>query len=495
MSRNPLLLTALLLTAIVAVWGVADTAGLAAFAQAQVAQQFRSRAWFIMLTASLIVVTVLWLAFSRYGKVRLGADEDRPEFSTVSWLTMLFAAGMGVGLLFYGAAEPLTHYHRIETLVGADLAGGHALAVTNFNWAIHAWSIYAVTALVIAYFAYRRQRPGLVSTPIRYAFRRGKWVKPVAWLADLLAIYAIAIGLAGSLAIGIFQVQGGIQNLLGLETGGTALQYGVFLALCVAFLLPLTVDLSKGMARLSNIAMIIAVALMVYILLVGPTHFLMNGIVDSIGTYLSSLVQQSFATYPFFGTEFQEWFHAWTLNYMVWWIAWAPFVGVFVARISKGRTIREFVLGVVLVPSLFSLFWFGVFGGIGFFGVLHTDLPILDVATSNPESTTFFVLEALPLASLTGAATVAAAFLFLITSVVSAAFVLSMFSTGGDENPPVRIKLVWGGILAALGLAMMLTEDVTTVRAIIALGAMAFVFILPLLVIALLKTLKTEERT
>lgn len=494
MFRNPLLLTALVLTAIVAVWGVADTEGLAAFAQAQVAQQFRSRAWFIMLTASLIVVTVLWLAFSRYGKVRLGADDERPEFSTVSWLTMLFAAGMGVGLLFYGAAEPLTHYHRIESLAGPDLAGGHALAITNFNWAIHAWSIYAVTALVIAYFAYRKRRPGLISTPIRYAFRRGKWVKPVAWLADLLAIYAIAIGLAGSLAIGIFQVQGGIQNLFGLEDGSTALQYGVFVVLCIAFLLPLTVDLSKGMAVLSNIAMAIAVGLMLYILLVGPTHFLMNGIVDSVGTYLSSIVQQGFATYPFFGKEFQEWFHAWTLNYMVWWIAWAPFVGVFVARISRGRTIRELVLGVVLAPSLFSLVWFGVFGGIGLFGVLRTDKPILDVAINNPENTTFFVLDALPLASLTGAATVAAAFLFLITSVVSAAFVLSMFSTGGDENPPVKIKLVWGLILAALGFAMMLTGDVTTVRAIIALGAMAFVFILPLLVVALLKTLKTEER-
>ena len=494
MFRNPLLITALLLTAVVAVWGVADTDGLAAFAQAWVAQQFRSRAWFIMLTASLIVVTVLWLAFSPYGRIRLGADDDRPEFSTVSWLSMLFAAGMGVGLLFYGAAEPLTHYHRIETLVGGDLAGGHAMTVTNFNWAIHAWSIYAVTALVIAYFAYRKRQPGLISTPIRYAFRRGKWVRPVAWLADLLAIYAIAIGLAGSLAIGIFQVQGGIQNLLGIEGESTALRYGVFLVLGIAFLLPLTVDLSKGMARLSNIAMMIAVVLMVYILLVGPTHFLMNGIVDSFGSYLSSLVRQSFATFPFFGKEFQEWFQSWTLNYMVWWIAWAPFVGVFVARISKGRTIREFVLGVVLLPSLFSMFWFGVFGGIGLFGVLRTDLPILNVAINNPENTTFFVLEALPLASLTGAATVAAAFLFLITSVVSAAFVLSIFSTGGNENPPVKIKLVWGVILAALGLAMMLTDDVTTVRAIIAMGAMAFVFILPVLVIALLKTLNTEER-
>jgi glycine betaine transporter len=494
MFRNPLLLTALGLTLLVAGWGLADTDGLARFSQAYVAQQFRSRAWFIMLTASLIVVLVLWLAVSRFGRVRLGADEEAPEFSTLSWLTMLFAAGMGVGLLFYGATEPLTHYQRIETLLGPELAGGSALAVTNFNWAIHAWSIYAVTALVIAYFSYRKSQPALISTPIRYAFRRGKWVRVLAWIADLLAIYAIAIGLAGSLAIGIFQVQGGLENLFDLEINGMILRLIVFAVLCVAFLLPLTVDLGKGMARLSNFAMLIAVFLMIYILLVGPTHFLMNGIVDSVGTYLSSLVKQSFSTYPFFGREFQQWFHGWTLNYMVWWIAWAPFVGVFVARISRGRTIREFVLGVVLVPSVFSLFWFGVFGGMGFFGVLHTDFPILEIATQTPEKTTFFVLNALPLSQITGAAMVVGAFLFLVTSVVSAAFVLSMFSTRGDENPPVRVKLVWGVILAALGLAMLLTGDVDTVRAIIALGAMAFVFILPLLAIALLKTLQAEER-
>jgi glycine betaine transporter len=493
--KNPLLLTALVLTALVALWGVLDTAGLAAFAQQEVAQQFESRAWFIMLVASLIVVLVLWLAFSPFGNVRLGADDDRPEFSTVSWLTMLFAAGMGVGLLFYGAAEPLTHYQLIQEQLGAaGPAAGYAMVVTNFNWALHAWCIYAVTALVIAYYAYRKGQPGIIGTPIRYSFRRGGWVRPVAWIADLLAIYAIAIGLAGSLAIGVFQVQGGITNLFGLSGGDDALKLAVFAVLCIAFLVPLSMDLSRGMAVLSNIAMGIAFVLMIFILLVGPTHALMDGIVDSIGGYLSSLVRQSFATFPFFGEAFEEWFHAWTLNYMVWWIAWAPFVGVFVARISRGRTIREFVLGVVFVPSLFSLFWFGVFGGLGFYAAQNTDLPVVDVALSQPENTTFFVLNALPLGSVTGALTVAAAFLFLVTSVVSAAFVLSMFSTGGNEDPPVRIKLIWGVILAALGLAMMLTGDTGVVRSIIALGAIPFVFILPLLAVAFLKTLQREER-
>jgi glycine betaine transporter len=494
MLKNPLLLIALAMTALVALWGVLDTAGLAAFAQQEVGQQFSSRAWFIMLVASLIVVLVLWLAFSPYGTVRLGADADRPEFSTVSWLTMLFAAGMGVGLLFYGAAEPLTHFSLIEQQVPGGPAAGYAMVVTNFNWALHAWCIYAVTALVIAYYAYRKGQPGIIGTPIRYSFRRGRWVRPVAWIADLLAIYAIAIGLAGSLAIGVFQVQGGISNLFGLTGGGDALKLAVFAVLCIAFLVPLTMDLSRGMAVLSNLAMAIAFLLMIFILLVGPTHALMDGIVDSVGGYLSSLVRQSFATFPFFGEAFEQWFHAWTLNYMVWWIAWAPFVGVFVARISRGRTIREFVLGVVFVPSLFSLFWFGVFGGLGFYAAQNTDLPVVDVALNQPENTTFFVLNALPLGSLTGALTVAAAFLFLVTSVVSAAFVLAMFSTGGNEDPPVRIKLVWGVILAALGLAMMLTGDTGVVRSIIALGAIPFVFILPLLAVAFLKTLQREEQ-
>ena len=493
MIRNPLLLTALTMTALVAIWGVVDTDSLAGFARDEVAQQFTSRAWFIMLVSGSIVVTALGLAVSPFGKIRLGADEDRPEFSTLNWLTMLFAAGMGIGLLFYATTEPLTHYSQMEARVGADRAASYALGVTSFNWAIHAWCIYAVTALIIAYFAYRKGQAAIIGTPIRYAFRRGRWVRPVAWLADLLAIYAIAIGLAGSLAMGVFQVQGGIQSLTGMSGNGDWLQFAIFGVLCVAFMLPLTVDLSRGMARLSNLAMGIAVFLMLYLLVLGPTHFLMDGVVDSIGTYLSSFVRQSFATFPFFGKEFQSWFQDWTLNYIVWWIAWAPFVGVFVARISRGRTIREFLVGVVVAPSLFSIFWFGIFGGTGLYGVFNTDLPVLDVALNDPEQTTFFVLDAFPLGSLTGALTVLAAFLFLVTSVVSAAFVLSMFSTGGDENPPVRIKLIWAAILGALGLALMLTGDVGTVRAIIALGAMAFVFILPLLVVAFLKTLRQEE--
>jgi glycine betaine transporter len=253
-------------------------------------------------------------------------------------------------------------------------------------------------------------------------------------------------------------------------------------------------DLGKGMAMLSNTAMAIAGGLLVFVLLAGPTHFLMSGIVESLGAYLAGVLPHGFKTFTFFDERVGDWFESWTLTYMVWWLAWAPFVGVFIARISRGRTIREFILGVVLVPTVFSIFWFGVFGGLGFFQALRTAQPILDVVRDNANETTFFLLGTLPFSALTTAATVIAAFLFIVTSVVSAAFVLAMFSSGGDLNPRVRVKLVWGVILGALGLVMILSGSIEAVKAIIALGAMPFVYIVLLLMVCLLKALKSEAR-
>ena len=453
---------------------------------------FRSRGWFIMLTVSAMLILCFWLAFSRYGRIKLGKDDDEPEFSTVSWLTMLFAAGMGVGLLYWASAEPISHYLLIRDYTNDANAAGMALFITNFHWGLHAWAIYAVTGLTIAYFGFRKGCPSLISAPLIHVFGRNAWTRGVGWLSDLLAIYAIAIGLGGSVAMGVFQVQSGVESLFGLDETGLWLTLSVFGVLCVCYTLPLMVDLGKGMARMSNTAMGIAVALTVFVLLAGPTSFLMNGIVEAIGTYVSAVLPQGFRTYSFFDERVGDHFGAWTLTYMVWWIAWAPFVGVFIARISKGRTIREFVLGVVLVPTVFSIFWFGVFGGMGFYEALHNSSQIVDVVETDINSTTFFLLDALPLSTLTTAATVVAAFLFIITSVVSAAYVLAMFSLGGDLNPSTKVKLAWGAVLGALGLVMILSDSIDAVKSIIALGAMPFVFIVLLLTVCLLKALKRE---
>ena len=492
MLKNPLLLIALTLTGTVALWGIADNQGLTLFANTIVNRMFTSRGWFIMLSVSAMLLISVWLAFSRYGRIRLGKDKDEPEFSTVNWLTMLFAAGMGVGLLYWGAAEPITHYLIIRDYESAHESAGYALFVTNFHWGLHAWAIYAVTGLAIAYFSFRKGCAMLISAPIQYVFGSNPWTRGTGWLSDLLAIYAIAIGLGGSVAMGVFQVQSGVESMFGLAATGLGMSMAIFGILVVAYILPLMVDLSRGMARLSSIAMAIAGGLVIFVLLTGPTGFLMSGITEAIGGYVSGVFDQGFRTYTYFDERVSDWFGAWTLTYMVWWLAWAPFVGVFIARISKGRTIREFILGVVLVPTAFSILWFGVFGGMGFYEVLHSDGSLLEVVKNDVGSTTFFLLDTLPLAFVTSAATVVAAFLFIVTSVVSASWVLAMFSTGGDPDPSTRVKLIWGVILGALGLVMILSGNIEAVKSIIALGALPFVFIVLLLLMCLLKSLKNE---
>ncbi|MGF1529036.1 MAG: BCCT family transporter, partial [Candidatus Competibacterales bacterium] len=344
----------------------------------------------------------------------------------------------------------------------------------------------------IAYFGFRRHCPSLVGAPIIKVFGRRPMAIAVAWLCNLLAIVAIAIGLGGSVAMGVFQVKEGVDVLFGLTDSGMGLTLGIFALLVICYLLPLTVDLSRGMALLSNLAMAIAAGLMIFILLAGPTHFLMGGITQSLGEYFGGALLQGFRTFTFMDERIDNWFQSWTLNYMVWWLAWAPFVGVFIARISRGRTIREFLVGVILGPTLFSVFWFGVFGGVSFYGVLQGDNSLLEVARSNVDGVAFQVLKLFPLPSLTIFAVVVAAFLFIVTSVVSAAFVLGMFSSNGDLNPSPRIKLVWGVILGALGLVMILSGSIDAVKSIIALGALPFVFIVSLLVVCLLKALKQE---
>jgi glycine betaine transporter len=344
----------------------------------------------------------------------------------------------------------------------------------------------------MAYFSFRKGYPNLVSTPMKAVFGQQTLARSVGWFSDLLAIYAIAIGIGGSIAMGVFQVQSGVESLFGLHNPGLWLAAVIFAVLCASYIIPLMVDLSKGMATLSNIAMAIAGGLMIFVLLTGPTYYVMSGITAAIGDYFARVLPHGFQTYTFFDEKVGNWFQSWTLTFMVWWFAWAPFVGVFIARISKGRTIREYILGVILVPTMFSIFWFGVFGSIGFYGVLETEAPILEVVRTNVNNTTFFVLQHLPWSILTTIATVLAAFLFVVTSVVSASFVLSMFSTGGDLNPDTKTKLIWGVILGALGLVMILSNSIDAVKSIIALAALPFIFIVLLVVVCLLKALKSE---
>ncbi len=495
MQSSRILLTASIsLCTLIGLWGVIDPAGLLAIASAIVSQYFLSRGWFVMLSVTIMLLFCLALVFTRVGDIRLGEDWDRPEYSTPTWIAMLFAAGMGVGLLFWAVAEPLTHFHVVQEALPTPLAAEQALLAANFNWGIHAWAVYGTTALTIAYFSFRRQTPMLVSAPLKNLFPGERWAEVVGWLSDFMAITAIAIGVAGSVAMGVYQVADGISVLTGSETAGPVLIITVFLLMIAAYIPPLLVDLGSGMARLSNIAMALAIALVAYVIIMGPSEFLMNSIIGGIGNYVAVVIPRGLETFTFYGTETGKWFQDWTLTYMVWWIAWGPFVGVFVARISKGRTIREFVLGVLVGPTLFSTIWFGAFGGIGIFEALEGRGELLAMTQTNVERMTFALLERLPFSTVTTLATIAAAFLFIVTSVVSAAFVLGMFSTGGNQNPSARVKVTWGLLLGVLGAAMILSGSAQAMKTLISLGALPFVFITVLLLACLVRALIVDLR-
>lgn len=492
LRARSLLIASLVTIAVVGIWGVLDPEGIVSGATIIVDQYFVSRGWFVMLAISAMLVFCVGLAISPYGSIRLGSDDDRPEFSTPSWIAMLFAAGMGVGLLFWAVAEPLTHYRFGSQFMDAPVAAQQALLATNFHWGFHAWAVYGSTALVIAYFAFRRGTPMLVSAPIENLFPNETWARIVGWLSDFMAIVAIAIGVGGSIAMGVFQVADGVDVMMGGEKAAPWLVATVFAIMVAAYLPPLLVDLGAGMSRLSNIAMSIAIGLIAFVIIVGPTEYLMNAIVASFGDYISNAIPRGFQTLNFFDPALVTWFQDWTLTYMVWWIAWGPFVGVFIARISKGRTIREFVLGVLVGPTLFSLIWFGTFGGIGFYDALQGTGELLALTELNVERVTFGLLERLPFTALTTIATIIAAFLFIVTSVVSAAFVLATFSSGGDPNPAPRIRLIWGILLGVLGAAMVLAGSIDAVKKMIALGALPFVFVSVLLCVCMLRALKDE---
>ncbi|MEM6887399.1 MAG: BCCT family transporter [Pseudomonadota bacterium] len=491
MTLNPLLVSALLVSAAIAFWGIFDPQGLGALSASVVALQFESRGWFIMLEASFLLFLAIYLAFSKYGSLRIGPEGSEPEFSTPAWISMLFAAGMGVGLLFFGASEPLTHFSVLRAFQTDPEAASFALFVTYLNWGFHAWAIYGLVGLIIAYFAFRRGRSLLLSAPLLDVYGKRTWARPLAWAFDFLSIVAIAVGLAGSLAMGVFQIQTGLAGVLGIGNS-FALTAVIFVAMCAAFLVPLRRDLGEGMSKLSNMAMGIALALLVFLLIFGPTSYVMNSIVSGFGRYVFNVLPAGFSTTEFFDHSISSWFQDWTLNYMIWWLAWSPFVGIFIARISRGRTIREFLTGVIIAPTLFSIFWFGVFGSIGVHDVLRGAGELLEVNQRSLDATTFALLQQFPLQTITQLATIIAAFLFVVTSVVSAGFTLAMIGTGGDENPSPKIRTVWGAVLGALGLAMVFVNDVSLVRSIIALSAIAFVFIVPILVICLLKSLKKE---
>lgn len=448
-----------------------------------------SWAWLAICTSFLIIS--LYMAFGPYGSVRLGKDDEEPEFGTASWIAMLFAGGMGSGLLLWGPAEPMYHWQGPPGMEGGTAeAARQALVITNLHWGFHAWAIYAVCALVIAYFTFRKGKPSMISTPIKALFGEGPAGESAGKAADILAVLSVVFGLAGSLAMGTLAVRSGSFYAFGTDESVTTALI-ILAILFVCYMLSATTGVDKGIKILSNVNMVIAIAIMLMVLFAGPTRFLFETFIDSIGNYLAGLITMSFKLFPF--EDLGGWSAGWTLTYLIWWIAWGPFIGIFVARISRGRTIREFCIGVIFVPTLFSMLWFAVFGGAGMYIEMFGGGGLKEIIFEDATKALFAFLEYFPAANILNALAVALMFIFLVTSADSGTFVLSMMTTNGNLNPPVAQKMVWGTLIAALTTGTLIAESVTVAKAMAITGAIPFTVIVLMQLVGFFREIRHER--
>lgn len=387
-------------------------------------------------------------------------------------------------------AEPVSHFANPPGMPGGSPAAAReAMVITNLHWGLHAWSIYGVCALVIAYFAFRLKRGSMVSTPLRSLFAGAAGAR-AATAADVLGVVAVVFGLAGSLAMGVLQVRAGLSSTVATPENDL-MALAILAVLFVCYMLSASTGVDKGIRILSNINMAIAMALMLFVLFAGPTAFILESFVDTLGAYASRFLQMSFRLFPYEGLT--DWSASWTLTYLIWWLAWGPFVGIFIARISRGRTIREFCIGVILAPTVFSIFWFSVFGGAGVYVELFGPGGLAELVAEDVSVALFAFFEIFPMSIVPMTAALVLIFVFLVTSADSATFVLSMMTTDGDLNPPILHKMVWGVLIALITGATLLSGSIAVARAMAATGAIPFSAILILQIAGFLRALGENE--
>ena len=470
-------------------WGVLSTESLASVAGAALEWVIATFGWaFVVSTASFLTLATV-LAFSRFGRIPLGKDEDRPEFRTASWIAMMFSAGMGIGLMFFAVAEPISHLAAPPAGTARPLseaAAQQAMAISYFHWALHPWAIYAIVGLALAFFTFRKGMPNLISTAFHPLI--GDRVNgPIGKSIDILAIFATLFGSATSLGLGALQINGGLDFLWGIEpANGVAVAIIAVLTAC--FVLSAVSGVSRGIQWLSNANMVLALALVLFLLIVGPTVFQLETLVESVGGYIALLIPASFRTGAF-GDE--EWLSSWTIFYWAWWISWAPFVGTFIARISKGRTIRQFVVGVLLIPSGVSFVWFAVFGGAAI-NLQLTGAADLAGIVDQPEVALFTMLEAFPLSGVTSFVVIVLVALFFISGADAASVVMGMLSSRGSLTPARPVVVIWGVLTGAAAAILLLAGGLQALQQAAIIAAAPFTLVMIGLCVGLFKGLGQE---
>ncbi|MDO5711346.1 MAG: BCCT family transporter [Micrococcales bacterium] len=453
--------------------------------------------WLFVLASAGFVLFSAVLAFTRYGNIKLGPDDSKPEFSTFSWVSMMFATGMGIGLMFWGVAEPLTHLNTPPLGLaqpGTEAAAHLAMEYTFFHWGFHPWAMYAVIGLTIAYFAYRKGYGNLISgtlTPLIGDKARG----PAGKTIDTVAILATLFGSATSLGLGALQITGGLAHVFGIETGGNKwLAVAVIAFLTVCFVVSAVSGIDRGIQWLSNANAIAAGALVLFLFVVGPTVFILGVFTESLGGYLTHLPAMSFRTGAMGGGD---WLAAWTIFYWAWWISWTPFVGMFIARISKGRTIRQFVVYVIAIPSLVSFVWFSILGGAAFDLQLNKGVDMPARLEAGVEAALFNTLSDFPLPTVTVSLAIFLVAIFFVTGADSASIVMGMLSQNGHEEPSRWLVVFWGVSTGAVAAVLLLSgkdpqAGLTALQTGVIIVAAPFLLILIAMCVSLWKSLRHE---
>lgn len=451
--------------------------------------------WYYVAAIALFVAFALWIGLGHYGNIKLGKDEDEPEFSVMSWFALLFAAGMGIGLVFFGVAEPLNHFASPRPGVeGSPLElAQQAMTQTYLHWGLHAWAIYVVVGVSIAYAVHRKKHP----ISIRWALEPLLGHKRVAggWgnLIDVVALVGTLFGVAASLGLGVLQISAGLEQA-NIVQATTMTQIGLILSIITLTIVSVVSGVARGMKWLSNTNLVLAALLMLVVLFTGPTLFLLREFVQSVGHYLQNVVGLTFNTLAFSGAEGEAWQAAWTTFYWGWWISWAPFVGIFIARISKGRTVRQFVAGVLLVPTTVGFLWFSVLGGAAIYRELFGGGGLISPDGSvDTEGALFNLLGSLPGGAVLTVGAILLIAIFFITSADSGSLVMGMISTGGDVEPKNWLRVFWALAAAAVAIALLLSNGLQAIQTAAILTAVPFSVVIVLMCISTAKAFHREH--
>ncbi len=486
--RNPVLLIAGTIVLVLSILGAIMPERFGDVAQTLLLFTTTNFGWFVLIAVFVLIIFLLGLATSRYGSLRLGGDDSRPEFGFFSWIAMLFSTGFGSGLVFWGVAEPMSHFFSTPFAGTEPLtreAARIAMGYSFFHWGISQWSVFAMAGLVIGFLQFRKNRDGLVSTALEPVLGTRKSTKTVV---DSLAVIATVMGVATSIGLGVLQVNGGLTSLFGLPDS-FGIQMLVILAMLVAYLVSSITGLDKGMRLLSNLNLGLCIGLLLYVFIAGPTVFILNAFTLAMGDYITNFVQYSLRLEPYQG---RTWVRDWTIFYWAWAIAWSPFVGAFVARVSRGRTMREFILGVLIVPPFIACVWIATFGGLALYEDLNAAAGIAEIVNNNVSLALFAAYESLPLANILSVLSILLIYTFLVTSADSATYILASMTSNGSLVPPLIGKFIWGILIAAIAAVLLASGGLSSLQTASLVSALPFTVLLLLMMVAMIRMLRHE---